>query len=492
LRTRRWLALLALGVPAVLVVSASAALASPGDTWSQYQGGAARTGLAPAGAPEPPFSVSWRAETGIGDPTQVLGVPSPILSGDLAIVIGRGTVDAIDAASGDQTWSVPRALGPAAPAAVDGDTLVFTEGGGEGTASPTSSSPTPAVSSPSASPGRSSSPAASTDASTLVGMSLRSQERLWSVPLSDVSHTGVLITDHTAVVATDDGTVTAVDLDGHTTWSQDVGDHVLAPMAAGGGLVFASVRPEAQGTAAVVALDAGDGSQAWRYEPAGPVLDLGGPSLGGDGSSLYVVGSDASIRAISAADGILRWASAIYSPTSGSPPVVSPDAVVVTDQSGIVYAFDPANGQERWRFATNLPAASPPIITVSTVIQPASDGTVSAISVASGHEVWHGVIADSAVLGLAAAPGRLVASVTGTTPGLVGLTTDETGVTEDVVSPTVTNPVALVTNWLAAALPLTVLFVVIGRALAGMLGPAAFETAPDDELVDPWEVEDET
>jgi hypothetical protein len=90
--------------------------------------------------------VSWHAAAGIGDPTQVLGIPSPILTGDLAIVIGRESVDAIDATSGDMAWSVPRALGPSAPAAVEGDTLVFVEGGGEDTAG--STSPTPTTPSP--------------------------------------------------------------------------------------------------------------------------------------------------------------------------------------------------------------------------------------------------------------------------------------------------------------------------------------------------------
>jgi outer membrane protein assembly factor BamB len=443
--------------------------------------------------------VSWRAAAGIGDPTQVLGIPSPILTGDLAIVIGRESVDAIDATSGDMAWSVPRALGPSAPAAVEGDTLVFVEGGGEdttGSASPTPTTPTPSGSIASAS--ASVSPAAPTDVSALVGMSIHSQRRLWSVPLTAVSHTGVLIVDHTAIVGADDGTVTAVDLEGgKKSWSQDLGDHVLAPMASADGLVFASVRPETQGTAALVALDVHDGSETWRYQPSGPVLDLGGPSLGGDdssGSTLYVVGSDASIRAISATDGTQRWAAAIYSPTAGSPPVVSAAAVVVTDSSGTVYAFDPASGQERWRFATNLPVVSPPVITASTVVQPASDGTISAISVSSGHEVWHGAIADNAVLGIAAAPNVLVASVTGTSPGLVAFGTDPAGVAEDVVSPTSADPAALLTNWLAAALPLTVLFVVFGRAIAAALGPAEFgDVATDDDLVDPWEQDrDET
>ena len=322
-------------------------------------------------------------------------------------------------------------------------------------------------------------------------MSLRSQRRLWTVPLTDVSRTGVLIVGGTVVVGADDGTVTAVGLDGRQRWTQDIGDHVLAPMAATDDLVFASVRPEARGPATLVALRTNDGSQAWRYEPPSTVLDLGGPSVATDtagASSLYVVGSDASVRALSAADGSQRWAAPLYSPTDGSPPALTGDTVVVTDQSGTVYALDRATGAERWRFATNRSSIAAPMVTAASVIQPADDGTLSAISLTSGHLVWHGAIADSGVLGVAARADLIVASVTGTSPGIVGLINDPRGVPEDVASPTTADPSGLVRNWLAAALPLTVLFIVIGQALATRMGPVSFDTE-DDDAVDPWEAD---
>lgn len=497
MRTPRWLALLALAVPALAAIPASAVWATGDASWPQYQGNAQRTGLAPADTPDPPYAVSWNATAGVGDPSQVLGVPAPILAGSLAIVVGRETVEAVDAATGEQAWTVPRALGPSAPAAVDGDTLVFVEGGGDtATGSSAASSPSPTASSPTATPSAtdpSASPAASTGTSSLVAMSLRSQERRWTVPLNDVSHTGVLIAAGTAIVGADDGTVTAVDLHGRQRWTQDAGDHVLAPMAASDDLVFVSVRPETQGSAALVALRTDDGSQAWRYQPPGAVLDLGGPSVVTDapgGTSVYVVGSDASLRDVDGADGSQRWAAPLYSPTGGSPPAVPGDAVVVTDQFGTVYSFDRATGAERWRFATNRAAVGPPLVTEATVIQPATDGTLSAISLASGHEIWQATIADSAVLGLAAASDRIVASVTGTAPGIVGLAADPAGATEDLASPTTSDPGNLVLHWLAAAVPSMLLFLLIGRALATTMGSASLGLA-DDDAVDPWETEPE-
>jgi len=493
LRTLRWLALLALAVPAVAAIPAVAAFGAVDASWSQYQRDAGRSGLAPEGTPEPPYTVSWNAPAGIGDPSKVLGSPAPILTDGLAVVVGRETVEAIDVSTGEQAWSVPRALGPSAPAAVEGDTLVFVEGGGDGSTASASSLPTPTIT-PSATPSKhatSPSTAVSASVSSVVGMSLRTQRRLWSVPLSDVSNTGVLIAGSDVVVGADDGTITALDLDGRTRWTKDVGDHVLAPIAASGDLIVASVRPEAQGSAALVALRLADGSQAWRYEPNGAVLDLGGPSVGSDASgspTVYVVGVDASVRAVSVADGSQRWAAPLYSPTTGSPPALTDDAVVVTDESGTVYDLDRATGSERWRFATNRRSVDPPIVTGASVIQPAADGAVSAISLGSGHEIWHGTIADSGVLGLAAARGLIVASVTGTAPGIVGLVSNPAGLTEDVVSPTTADPRGLVANWLGAALPLTVLLIVIGQALATRMGPVSFDTA-DDDAVDPWEAD---
>ncbi len=314
------------------------------------------------------------------------------------------------------------------------------------------------------------------------------------MPLSEVSHTGVLLLGHCAIVGTDDGRVTAVDIaSGKQTWSVDVGDHVLAALAGTDDLdlVLASVRPEAQGSASLVALHVGDGSEAWRFQPTGAVLDLGSPSIGGD--LAYVVGSDGSLRAVGADDGTERWAARLYTPTAGSPPAVTDAGVFVTDQSGTIYAFDPASGAERWRYASNRFAVGGAIVTADTLLQPASDGTILAVDTSTGHQVWHATVADAAVIGLAATTDTVVATSTGTTPGFVALETDPAGVTEDVVSPTTPDPAGLVLGWFAAALPIAAALTLLGRALGRRMGTPDLG-APEDDVVDPWETEpgDET
>jgi outer membrane protein assembly factor BamB len=271
--------------------------------------------------------------------------------------------------------------------------------------------------------------------------------------------------------------------DGSDRWSVDAGDHVLAPMAASADTVIATVRPESSGAPYLLALRSADGAQAWRYDAPRAVLDLGGPSVAGD--IVYVAGSDASVRAISIDDGSQRWASPLYTPTLGSPPVVTSGAVYVTDQVGTIYAFDPATGAERWRFAINRTVVGAPIAAGSAVLQPTATGSVVAVDAATGHQVWEGSVSDSVVVGLAASDGAIVASHTGTSPGLTALASDPAGLRTDIASPTTPQPANLVTYWLLAAAPIAAALVALGRWLDRRMGPAELGSA--DDVVDPWE-----
>jgi outer membrane protein assembly factor BamB len=498
LRIRRLLVLPAL-VLAVLTTPITAS-ASPGDApWPQYQGSAARTGVA-AEAPAPPYRVAWSAATDIGDAAHASGIPAPVVADGLGIVVGRQSVDAVDLTDGSPAWSAPRSLGPSSPAAVADGEVLFVEGGGDESVSASTSatpSPTPSASAspsrgaPTEAPSAVASPSATTTTSTMVAIDESTQRRLWTVALSDVSHTGVLVTKGLAIVGADDGTVTAVELaSGKEAWHVDVGDHVLAPMAADTTQLYVCVRPETTGTAELVALHLTDGSQAWRYEPTGSVVDLGAPAVAtdGSGSTVYLVSSDAALRAIGS-DGTQRWAAPLYTSTSGAPPAVAADAVYVADQSGMTYAFDRVTGAERWRFATNHGAVGSPVVTSSAVVQPTSDGAVTALAPDTGHRIWEGSVADSAIFGLAASSDLIIAAHTGSTPGVAALETDATASLENVASPTTADPGGLVLLWLAAAVPITGLLLLAGRRLGGPGGAPLLAQADDDEPLDPWEAD---
>jgi outer membrane protein assembly factor BamB len=505
LRTR--LLLLVAPSLAIAALSTPVSAATTSDApWTQYQGSATRAGDA-AAAPAPPYRVAWSAATDIGDASHAAGIPAPVVANGDAIVVGRQSVDAVDVTNGELAWSAPRSLGPSSPAAVVGATVLFVEGGGdESVSASNSASPSPSVTpSASSSPTRPAStgtsaiasPSATTTTSTLVAIDASTQRRLWTVGLSDVSHTGVVVAGGDAIVAADDGTVTAVDpATGKKAWSVDVGDHVLAPMAADDAQVYVCVRPETNGTAQLVALKLTDGSESWRYQPTGSVVDLGAPSVASDGgtTTVYLVSSDGAVRAIGS-DGTQRWAQPLYTATSGSPPAVSSDALYVADQSGMVYAFDRTTGAQRWRFATNHGAVGAPVVTSTAVLQPMSDGSVTAFTPETGHRIWEGSVADSAIFGLAATPDVVVAAHTGSAPGLTALAPDPSGTLTDAAPPTSADPAELAVGWLAAAVPLTAALVLLGRSWDRRRGePLLAPAAEDDMPVDPWEadLEDDT
>jgi outer membrane protein assembly factor BamB len=334
-------------------------------------------------------------------------------------------------------------------------------------------------------------PAEATTVSTLVAIDMTDQKRLWAAPLTDVSHTGVLAVGDVVVVGADDGQITAFSVaNGKQLWSVDAGDHVVAPMAASDDLVVASVLPDTGGRPTLLASTITDGSQAWRYDSLSPGLELGAPSVSGDAA--YVVVSDASVRAVSLSDGTQRWASALYTATPGSPPAASDAGIFVTDQRGTVYGLDPVTGAERWRYATNLFVVGSPIVTSTAVLQPSNDGSIVAIDIGSGHQIWHLSVADSVVLGLAASSDAIVASHSGSTPGLVALSNDPSGALEDLTSPTAADPPALLAYWLLAAVPLVAALVLLGGWLDRRMGRPDLSVA--DDVVDPWEadVEDES
>lgn len=298
----------------------------------------------------------------------------------------------------------------------------------------------------------------------------------------------MLLIGETAIIGTDDGQITAVDVGtGEPRWSVDVGDHVLASMAGTEDLVFASVQPETRDTASLVALRVQDGSEAWRYQPAATVIDLGSPSVLAD--RVFVVGSDASLRALDTSDGSERWASGLYTRTSGSPPTVGSDGVFVTDMTGTVYGFDADSGLQRWRFATNVQAIGAPIFIPDAILQPMSDGTIVAIDTATGHQIWHLSVADSAIIGLAATSELVVATHTGVSPGFVAMHTDPTASTmEDIASPTTADPTKLVLAWMVAALPIILILMLLGRVLGRRMGSPELGSGADD-IVDPWEAD---
>ena len=490
------------------VALAAPALAQGIGGWPQFQQGPGHVGSS-SEAPAPPYRIAWQARTGIGDASQAMGLPAPVLLGGLAIVVGRADVTAIDVATGRQEWTIAKELGPSVPPAVAPPAsgsphglILYTEGGGDESSS-ASGSPSPSQSSSSGSTASASPVAAANACRTpataspgtprLVAIDPASQKKVWEVDLPGVSRTGPTVDGRTALVGTDGGSVLAVDLtSGSVRWTKDIGDCVDVPLAADGGVAFAAVRSTQRQPPQIVALRESDGSPAWSqpYSPRTAAAAAGAPSVS-DGV-LYVAMLDATVRAVDASTGTERWATRVNSVVAGAPPVVAGDAIVVVDARGQVYRLDPATGLRTWDFALNTTVGGTPAIAGTTVLVPTGTGDVVAIDLSSGEEVWRVAMGEGAALDMALAPDAVVVARTGPAAGLVGLVHDANGTLSRIQSPTVLKPGSLIGAWAAAAIPLTALLFLAGRSMTRRMGQAVFDVPNEDEtLVDGADGEDD-
>jgi outer membrane protein assembly factor BamB len=486
-------------LPAALVVGI--ALAAPAAAqgiggWSQFQQGPGHIGSVST-APAPPYRVAWQARTGIGDASQAMGLPAPVVSGSLAIVVGRADVTAVDVATGRQAWTIAKELGPSVPAAVvpaapggAHGLILYTEGGGDESSS-ASGSPSPSQSSsasasPVATANACRTPAtASPGTPRLVAIDALTRKRLWDVDLPGVSRTGPTVDGDLALVGTDGGSVLAVDLaSGSVRWTRDIGDCVDVPIAADGGVAFAAVRSTQRQPPQIVALRESDGSPVWSqpYTPRTAASAAGAPAV--SGGVLYVAMLDATVRAVDAGTGVERWATRVNSVVAGAPPVVAGDAIVVVDARGQVYRLDPGTGARVWDFASNTTVGGTPAVAGGTVLVPTGRGDVVAIDLSSGEEVGRVVLGEGAALDLAVTSDAVVVARTGPSAGLVGLVHDPHGTLTQIQSPTVLKPALLFGAWAAAAIPLIALLLFAGRTMLRRMGPAVFDAPGEEET---WE-----
>jgi outer membrane protein assembly factor BamB len=497
---------LSIGVLALLCVWTGAALAQAAAGWTQFQGGAARTG-ATADGPEPGFRQRWRTPVAPGGPDDRFGLSAPVIADTVAVVVGPEQVLGIDLASGEESFTVARDLGPSVPAAiatVDGAiAIVYTEGWGDGPpvapgADETSTAPTSATPTPSPS----STGAGDDDGAEghLAAIDIGDQRPLWPpVPLDGVSRTGVTVLDGTAFVGVNDGTVTAVDLArGTVAWQQQLGGQLATPLAATDGLVFVGLQGDRDTQPVIIALDAATGEERWRHEPQAPSALVSAVSAG-DGSifAVFTGLSETSVVAIDLADGTERWsrrAGGTIDPSA--PPVVSDDAVYLTDLAGHTRALDTATGEDRWDFASNtLVLRGAPILVGSTLLVPAVDGEIDAIDVSSGRLVWRRAADDAPVRALASSGEFLVAVRGGVRSGIEAYEHDPDVTLLQEASPTTLALGRMLGAMAIATVPLIAAVVLLGAWLARRMGPAFPEEPGDDAddgepIRDPWEDEE--
>jgi outer membrane protein assembly factor BamB len=465
---------------------ASAALS--GGAWSQAQGDAGKTGVASSG-PSSPFKTAWTAKGTLGGPDQRYGYAPPALSGEEAVAVGPTQVVGYRLSTGSQAFAVDRDYGPSVSAAIADlgaglQAVVYTEGFGDNP--PTASGtprPTPSSASPTPSGAGSTAPASPVD-SHVAAFDLATQKPLWpAIQLAQVSRTGVTVSGTTAYVGDIAGNVYAIDLTkGTILWKVDVGGTLVTSVATSGDRVIVCSQGSRTGRSAVLGLDVSDGSSVWRNDAPSLGLIMSSPSIGG--GATYVGYSDATLHAFDLESGEERWSARLSAPlTVTTGPAVTEDAVYAVDLYGELYRFDPASGARAWEFALNEGVyRSGPVIVGDTALVATVRGRLASIDTSTGHLVAEIGGSGAPLRGLAVAPDLVVGVRAGTHAGLVAFEHDPSGVSIDVVSPTVVDPTRLGVNFAVAAVAFVLLLLVAGRLVAPKMGPAfIYEDGPDTE-----------
>jgi outer membrane protein assembly factor BamB len=360
-----------------------------------------------------------------------------VIQSDTVVAVTDEQVVALFAETGDVRWEVAREPGPAGPAAIDGERVVYAEGAGRGGA--------------------------------VVAVSLEDGEEAWRLDTESPVVGGVTVADDLAFIGGRDGTVRAIDLDsGDERWSFDASGRVETPAAMADGLVVFVAEAFKTGRATAYALDATTGEEEWSFSPEDVALGASPAAVGDD---LVVFGlGDLRVRALELDTGRERWSARSRAPFSARAAPAFAGDVLIGDRVGHLYRFDPASGEEGWVFRVpgSFLAGSPVVIGTFVVVGDWS-GQVSAIDMETGHLVWKDATSEGAILGIAAAGERiLVSSADGSVKALEH---DPRGALLDEASPTTLFVGRAVLNFVAAVVPLMLVLLLLFRWVGRRPGP---------------------
>jgi outer membrane protein assembly factor BamB len=446
--------------------------------WPQFQGGPSHDGL--SDGPSAPLEVAWRhGDIAIDDADVTGGLSSPIVADDGTIVIvGPNEILGFDGEDGSEVFTAMRDLGPSVMPAIgpgsDGPVVVFTEGFGD--RGPTTAS---ATASSTASP--SAPPEEEGDSAHLVAIDLRSGETVWpsSVPLEDIVRTPVTADETAAYVGDFSGHVTVVELSsGELRWSKDIGSSIAGAVTVDGDRALVATVGEQQTPGAVVALDRSTGEELWRTGEDAVQGNLVSAPVVADGMILVL--EPGSVVALDASEGRFLWRSEIVNPltTPFSPqgistlaPVSADGTVYAVDVTGRAYGLDAETGTELWDHALNDPSPlTPPVLTDTHLLVSTNSGSLYAIDRRTGHLAFR-IDGEAFLRGLADA-GEVLVAVTGADDaGIVAFGADPDGVLTDEPSPTTFDLGSLLAGFALGGLALAIVALALAWPLQRRLGP---------------------
>lgn len=225
-----------------------------------------------------------------------------------------------------------------------------------------------------------------TDRGTVHAFDADDGTELWQVDLTDGATVRCSVVDDALYATTGD--------DGEgIVWTIDPTDGSERRFAAGFAAPLSPITADGshlvvRSSAAVVALEAADGSEAWRFEFDERLPDRHlevPPTL--DGDRVYVATSDSRVTAIDAVDGSEAWSRGFEWPVDRTleglhPPVRGPDELVVANTRQVA-ALEPVVGELLWERDVVEPrqpfepAPAPPVVTDEAIVLPAEEVVIT-------------------------------------------------------------------------------------------------------------------
>lgn len=137
------------------------------------------------------------------------------------------------------------------------------------------------------------------------------------------------------------------------------------------------------------AINASNGEKKWEYALEGAIA--GGVALNDD--LLYVVDFAAHVHALSVNTGEEQW-QAVVDDSTWATPIYADGAVYLTDISGNIYALNALNGDQLWRQTMPYPLQTSPLVDDGVVYITGgpegqdTEGMISAYAADSGELIW--------------------------------------------------------------------------------------------------------
>lgn len=214
----------------------------------------------------------------------------------------------------------------------------------------------------------------------LVALDAATGAERWRFAESVAPFAAPVVVDDVLFTASENGQLLALDAaSGEERWRYEAGTGIGRSAAVADGLLFLGTDD-----GALRAVDSATGEERWRFESGETTEPARTPTVA-DGVVYVNVGS--TLYAFDAADGTERWRSTF----DGARPVTAAgDALYCAGLDGVIYALDASNGDIRWTFDTGVenPIAAAPAYVDDTVYAAGADGALYALDAETGAERW--------------------------------------------------------------------------------------------------------